>query len=337
MGGLWLAAGVVAGVGVAMVVPWGSRPAIMWCVKTAQPGAAAAARIVTGAFRTPWRRAVGERRELLGLLRCCFRRTQPWLAAGSYLGALAGLARRNGWTIAERAGDRSPDRMQRLLSRAAWDTSAAMGVVRRFAVAGLDEAARGSGRRGLVIGALDETGQEKSGAATAGVQRQYLGCAGKVANGINTVHLAYVRERGGRALIGSRQWIPRAQAGDPVKSAAMGLPPDLQFRTKGQLATGIVTDALADGALFGFFCGDEVYGSCTELRAFLEDHHQACVLRVPRTFGLTLPGSRKMSCADAATLLAGKAEVRSAGSGPKGHPPGMPGRGWQLPRRSTAC
>jgi hypothetical protein len=61
-------------------------------------------------------------------------------------------------------GDRSLDRTQRLLSRAVWDTFTAMGVVRRFAVTGLDEAARRSGgRRGLVIGALDETGQEKSG------------------------------------------------------------------------------------------------------------------------------------------------------------------------------
>ena len=66
-----------------------------------------------------------------------------------------------------------------------------MGVVRRFAVAGLDEAARRGRRRGgLVIGAIDETGQEKAGEATAGVKRQYMGCAGRVANGINTVHLS---------------------------------------------------------------------------------------------------------------------------------------------------
>jgi len=51
------------------------------------------------------------------------------------------LPRRNGWTIAEQAGDRTPDRTQRLLNRAAWDAFAAMGVIRRFAVAGLDEAA----------------------------------------------------------------------------------------------------------------------------------------------------------------------------------------------------
>jgi SRSO17 transposase len=258
----------------------------------------------------------------LCLLRPCFARAEPWLQAGKYVNALvSGLPKRNGWTIAEHAGDRAPDRTQRLLSRASWDTFAAMGVVRRFAVAGLDEAARRSGRRiGLVIGALDETGQEKQGYATAGVQRQYLGCAGRVANGINTVHLAYVRERAGHALIGARQWIPRAQIEDPVRSLAMGLPLDLEFRTKGQLAIDISADVLADGIRFDFFCGDEVYGNCTELREFFEAAGQAYVLRVPRNFRLHLPGGRRLTCADAASQLLDRKhpEVRSAGKGSKG-------------------
>jgi hypothetical protein len=74
-----------------------------------------------------------------------------------------------------------------MLNRAVWDTFAAMGVVRRFAVAGLDEAARKTGRRrGLAVGAVDETGQVKSGTRTAGVKRQYLGCAGKAATMMGT-------------------------------------------------------------------------------------------------------------------------------------------------------
>jgi len=294
---------------------WGSRPAIMQFVRTTESGAAAAVRI--GA-----RLAARKRGELLGLLRPCFARAEPWLQAGKYLSALAGgLTRRNGWTIAEHAGDRAPDKTQRLLNRAVWDTSVAMGAVRRFAVAGLAEAARRSGRRdGLVIGALDETGQEKAGTATAGVQRQYLGCAGKVANGINTVHLAYVRENAGHALIGARQWIPRAQIEDPGRSAAMGLPSGLEFRTKGQLAIDIAAEALADGIAFDFFCGDEVYGSCTELREFLEGRGQAYVLRVARNFRLTLPGGQRLTCADAASQLAARrpCEVRSAGQGARG-------------------
>ncbi len=171
-------------------------------------------------------------------LRGCFARTETWQQAGKYVSALVSeLPRRNGWTIAQHAGDRSPDRMQRLLNRASWDTLAAMGEVRRFSAAGLAEAARRGRRGGLVIAAIDETGQQKAGEATAGVKRQYMGCAGRVANGINTVHVSLVREKAGHALIGARQWIPREHIADPVRSLVTGLPPDLQFRTKGQLAT----------------------------------------------------------------------------------------------------
>jgi SRSO17 transposase len=260
---------------------------------------------------------------LLGLLRPCFVRVEPWRQAGKYAAALmSDLPERNGWTLAERAGDRTPDRMQRLLNRAAWDTFAAMAVVRRFAVTGLDEAARRAGRRGLAVGAVDETGQVKQGEQTAGVKRHYLGCAGKVANGITTVHLAYVRENTGHALIAARQWIPREQAGDPAKQQIMGLPGDLVFRTKGQLAIDLLTEAFADGIGLDFVCGDEVYGSCTELRGYLEARGQGYVLRVPSNFHLTLARGVKLSCKQAAArLLLASArgwEVRSAGKGSKG-------------------
>ena len=112
------------------------------------------------------------------------------------------------------------------------------------------------------------------------MKRQYLGCVGKVANGINTVHLAYVREGTGHALIGAREWIPARQICDPVTSAVTGLPDGLAFRTKGQLAIDILAGAFADGVRLDFVCGDEVYGSCTELREYLEGRDQAYVLRV---------------------------------------------------------
>jgi SRSO17 transposase len=284
-------------------------------VRTTKSKAAAAARI--GAALAHRKRA-----ELLGLLRPCFARTEPWLQAGKYAAALMSqIPRRNGWTIAAQAGDRAPDKTQRLLSRAVWDTFAAMGVVRRFAVAGLDEAAARTGRRrGLAVGAIDETGQVKAGSRTAGVQRQYLGCVGKVANGINTVHLSYVREGAGHALIGAREWIPAAHLGDPVTSLAMGLPEDLVFRTKGQLAMDILAGAVADGVRLDFVCGDEVYGSCTMLREYLEDHDQAYVLRVPSSFRLMFPGGVMLTCRQAAARLGRRRgwEIRSAGTGSKG-------------------
>jgi len=267
--------------------------------------------------------ALRKRAELLELLRPCFARTGPWLQAGKYAAAvMSELPERNGWSIARHAGDGTPDKTQRLLNHASWDTFAAMGVVRRFAVAGLGEAARrGRRRRGLVIGAIDETGQEKKGDCTAGVKRQHMGCAGGVANGINTVHLSYVREKTGHALIGARQWIPREHIEDPVKSLRMGLPPDLEFRTKGQLAIGIAEDAAADGIRPDFYCGDEVYGNCTELREHFEEEQQAYVLRVPSNFMITLAAWTKLTCAEAVKrLLKDKRrwEVRSAGNGSKG-------------------
>ena len=181
----------------------------------------------------------------MGALRGCFTRTQTWLQAGKYVSALVSeLPKRNGWTMAEHAGDRGPDRMQRLLNRASWDALAAMSEIRRFAAAGLETAARRRRRAGLVIAAIDETGQEKAGECTAGVKRQYMGCAGRVANGINTVHVSLVREKTGHALAGARQRIPREQIQDPVTSLVTGLPLDLEFRTKGQLAMDICADCL---------------------------------------------------------------------------------------------
>jgi hypothetical protein len=88
---------------------------------------------------------------------------------------LSELPRANGWSIARHAGDRAPDKTRRLLNHASWDTSAAMSVVRRFAAAGLEEAARRNRRRrGLVIGVIGETGQEKAGACAAAAGRHNL-------------------------------------------------------------------------------------------------------------------------------------------------------------------
>jgi SRSO17 transposase len=285
-------------------------------VTSTKSEAAAAVRIGAGL-------ALRKRAELLDLLRPCFARPEPWLQAGKYTAAvMSELPERNGWSIARHAGDKTPDKTQRLLNHASWDTSAAMSVVRRFAVAGLEEAARrGKRRGGLVIGAIDETGQEKAGEATAGVKRQYMGCAGQVANGINTVHLSYVREKTGHALIGARQWIPAEHIQDPVKSLLTGLPLNLRFRTKGQLAIDISTDAAAGGIRPDFYCGDEVYGNCTQLREHFEAEGQGYVLRVPPDFMITLAVGTTLTCAEAVKALLKhqrRWEVRSAGSGSKG-------------------
>src|SRR5260221_10923788 len=142
-------------------------------VRTTGSKAGAAVRIGAGLGQQ-------KRAELVGLLRVCFARVEPWLQAGKYVGAVvSGLPKRNGWTIAEQAGDRTPDKTQRLLSRACWDTFAAMGVVRRFAVAGGGE---GPGRagpgRGPGGGGRGESGAGEEGGGAARGPRGDLGGGG---------------------------------------------------------------------------------------------------------------------------------------------------------------
>src|SRR5258708_12390966 len=94
----------------------------------------------------------------------------------------------------------------------------------------------------------------------------------------------------------------------------MGLPPDLEFRTKGQLGIDIFTRAYADGLRFDFACGDEVYGNCTQLREFFEDNGQAYVLRGPSNFMITLAAGTRMTSAEPATALLKhnrRSEIRS--------------------------
>ena len=115
----------------------------------------------------------------------------------------------------------------------------------------------------------------------------------------------YVREKTGHALIGARQWIPREQIEDPVRSLVMGLPPDLGFRTKGQLAIDICTDALRRRhAASTSSAGTRSMAAAPQLRAFFEDHGQAYVLRVASNFMLTLAAGTKLTCAEAVDAAA---------------------------------
>jgi SRSO17 transposase len=196
---------------------------------------------------------------------------------------ISDLPRKNGWTIAEYAGDATPDRTQRLLNDAVWDTDAAMRVVRGYVAEHLHDWP-------LVVAALDESGQEKTGDATAGVKRQYMGCAGRIANGVNTVYCSYATD-GGHALVGARLYLPAEQLADNTCRATLGIGDDIEFRTKPQLALDICRDMLADHTMPPWAAGDEVYGRAGELREFLQDNGVGYVLRVGCAFRVELlPG-----------------------------------------------
>ncbi|MBV8934165.1 MAG: transposase, partial [Kutzneria sp.] len=122
-----------------------------------------------------------------------FFRAEPRRRARAYVrGLLAPIADKNGWTLAEAAGELTPDGMQRLLSAAAWDADGVRDDVRGYAVEHLGE------RDGVLV--VDETGFLKKGTRSAGVQRQYSGTAGRIENCQLGVFLAYTTSKG-RTLI----------------------------------------------------------------------------------------------------------------------------------------
>ena len=251
---------------------------------------AAAAVIVEG------ERAAAELHELHGRLRSCFRRVGPFRQAERYVAALmSDLPRKNGWTIAEHAGDRTPDRTQRLLNHAVWDHDAATGVIRRYVVEHL-------GDQPLRVAALDESGQEKQGGATAGVQRQYMGCAGRIANGVNTVYCTYAT-LGGHGLVGARIYVPADQLADPDRRAQMGIGDEVTFRTKPELAIDILAEMVTDHTMPPWCAGDEVYGRCGRLRTFCEEHGIGYVLRVGCGFHLDLAPTLRLRADAAVTRL----------------------------------
>ncbi len=210
-------------------------------------------------------------------LKPCFVRVRPHAQAGKYIAALmSDLPRKNGWTIAEHVGDTTPDPTQRLLNHAVWDHDAAQGVVRGFVAEHLAD-------QPLVVAALDESGQQKAGEATAGVKRQYMGCAGRIANGVNTVYCSYATP-GGHALVGARIWVPAEQLDDPERRAALGIDTQTEFKTKPELAIDILTDMVADHTMPSWAAGDEVYGRAGQLRKFLQDNKIGYVLRVGCAF-----------------------------------------------------
>ena len=173
-----------------------------------------------------------------------FGRVEPRRRARAFvLGLLAGLPRKNCWTIAQQAGEATPDGMQYLLERARWDADAVRDDVRGYVAEHLGDA-------GAVL-VVDETGDLKKGKATAGVARQYTGTAGKVENAQVAVYLSYASPVG-HALIDRELYLPQSWISDPVRCRAAGIPADAGFATKPALARQMIGRAAAAGVPFAW-------------------------------------------------------------------------------------
>jgi len=274
--------------------------------------------------------------ELMFVVACRFGRVEPRRRARAFVfGLLAELPRKNCWTIAEHAGDRSPDGMQHLLARAKWDAGGVRDDVRGYVVEHL-------GDPGAVL-VVDETGDVKKGTATVAVARQYSGTAGRVENCQVAVYLTYATVAG-YALIDRELYLPRSWAGDLGRRQAAGIPPEVGFATKPALARRMIARALAAGVPAGWVTGDEVYGTDPGLRADLEKRQAGYVLAVAKSHRVTTAAGPVRADALAAVLPPRAWQRLSAGAGAKGHrwydwawvgiEPGRPGWHWLLIRRN---
>ena len=153
-------------------------------------------------------------------------------------GLLMELDDHNCWTIAKAIGHRGPHRLQHLLSRAVWDDRQVLDIAAAWAAGHLDD--------GDAVLIAAETADEKSSADAAGAARQYSGTAGGVALCQVAVTLTYATGRG-HALIGRALYLPGGCAADEEHRELAGVPEEVMFATKPQLAGTLLDRAHASG------------------------------------------------------------------------------------------
>uniref|UniRef100_UPI003898DE1A IS701 family transposase n=1 Tax=Actinomadura formosensis TaxID=60706 RepID=UPI003898DE1A len=224
-------------------------------------------------------------------------------------GLLSETERKNGWTLAEVAGDAGPEGMQRLLNFYPWDVGGVRDDVRDVVVECLADE-----RDGVLI--VDETGFLKKGTKSAGVARQYSGTAGRIENSQIGFFLAYASPAG-RALIDRELYLPKEWTGDRERCRAAGIDDEVEFATKPALAQRMIERAVLARVPFGWVTADEAYGMDTKFRLWLEADDIPHVVAVPKSaavvaMDLTRPRAhqviadlpeeawKRMSCGDGA-------------------------------------
>ncbi|AWK84947.1 IS701 family transposase [Azospirillum thermophilum] len=253
-----------------------------------------------------WARAL---EELVEHLAPRFRRVEVRQRALSYLrGLLAPLERKNGWHLAEAAGDRTPDALHDFLGRARWDAEAVRDDLQAYVSEHLGDA------DGVLV--LDETGFLKKGMRSVGVKRQYSGTAGRTENCQVAVFLGYA-SRHGRALIDRALYLPEEWAADADRRHLAGVPEEVAFATKPKLGRALLERAVAAGVPCAWVTADSVYGGDYALRLWLERQPLGYVLAVTSKqrapLGFDTVKQRAAACVGAADW-----HRLSAGDGAKG-------------------
>jgi SRSO17 transposase len=255
-----------------------------------------------------------------------FRRAEARNRAHSFLqGLLSPVERKNGWQIAEELGERGPRGVQRLLGEADWDEEAVRDDLQAYVIEHLREDG------GVLV--VDETGFVKKGKKSAGVARQYSGTAGRRENSQVGVFLLYASTKGA-AFLDRALYLPEEWTADRVRCREAGIPDEVSFATKGELAKQMLTRAFTAGVQADWVVGDTVYGY-DELRLWLDEQQKNYVVAVPETHTVWVQGRQQPIGLLAALLPPEAWVVLSAGEGSKG--PRLYEWAWlQLPEQAEA-
>jgi len=265
------------------------------------PSAASAEEIWTDAFE-----------EVCQRIGPCFAQVQTRQRAQAYLrGLLSSVERKNGWQLAEEAGETTPYAMQYLLDRAVWNSEQLREVLCTYVKEQLADAS--------AVLVIDETGFLKKGRKSVGVQRQYSGTAGRIENCQLGVFLTYASQAG-HTLLDRELYLPKIWTQDAARCREAHVPAEVSFATKPELAARMLARTLDGGISAAWVTGDTVYGSHRPLRAVLEARQQAYALAVPRREHVQVQGEQTPRRVDhvARGLPAETWQELSAGDGSKG-------------------
>ncbi|MEW2490875.1 IS701 family transposase [Streptomyces sp. NPDC048411] len=254
---------------------------------------------------------------LTALLGYLFNRPEPRVVFAQFIeGLLAELPKKNGWTLSERAGHVTADRMQWLLNGSVWDADRLRDAVRDYVVSHL-----GDGEASLVI---DDTQAQKKGTKSVGVAFQHCGLTGDVRNCQTMVMLTYATTAG-HAFIDRRLYLPEDWTDDRERCREAGVPDDIAFATKPELAITMLEQARAGAVPFSWVLADAGYGRDPQLRTWCHGR------KVPYVFGVPVdlpldgpPGKPRQPAVRRADDLLHYAkardqwERRSCGDGAKG-------------------
>ena len=236
--------------------------------------------------------------DLMAQVAPCFARRETRLTCKDMVhGLLSELEDRNCWTLAEAAGHACPYRMQHLLSRARCDEQRMLDTAASWAVGRLS--AGQDGADAVLI--VDETADEKSSDSCAGASHQYSGTVGGTAMCQVAVTLTWAAPAG-HALIGRALYLPEGWAADEERRELAGVPDEITFKTKPQLAGDLLQHAHDQGIRAGFVAGDEVYGG-VDLRKSIRARGAGYVLAVRSNHAVTLPSGRRLSVKTASNLV----------------------------------